>query len=125
MLRTPPRRHPRVAALVSSRRTYVLVVLDAWEVRCVAITRSCISLRRVLLRERPVLVAAAKVPAWLRRMNVRVIQMPLPRATKDAASSPTLRRFAGLPHEAAVRGAVALANQALTNLAYDQPIPQD
>lgn len=125
MHRTPPRRQPRVAALVPSRRVYVLVVLDAWEVRAMAITRSALRLRHLLRQERPVLVVGTRLPAWLKRSRVRTAAVAAPRQTLSLAAMPELRRFAGTEHEPAVRQALTLADEALTDPAYDPRLSQD
>lgn len=115
MHRTPPRRHPRVAALVPSQHGTVLVVLDAWEVRAVAITRSPVRLRHLLLAEQPAVVIAVRVPAWLRRIRVPAKTATTPSVVLPLAAFPELRRFAGGIHERALRTAVTLAETALTD----------
>jgi hypothetical protein len=121
MYRSPPRRLPRVAGLVTTRRGTVIVIVDPWEVRAVIVARRRTHLRNVLLRERPVVVARiGKRPDWLRRLRTEDQLVELPELVLSLASYPELRRFVGTPIEPVVRIALTLAENALIYARYER-----
>lgn len=111
MYRTPPRRQPRIAALVRAQHAYVLVVLDPWEVRTVVVSRSRTCIRRSLLRERPVAIVTSDRLPWMRAAKLVLNPARCPR--EGVARVPELRRFAGSPYAEPITRAIALANKAL------------
>lgn len=115
MFRTPPRREPRVAALVHSRRGMVLVVLDPWEVRAVLVSRQEHVVRVLLGREEPVLLfGTRKLPKRIANRVLHTEIVDLPKRTLPLSTYPELRRFARTPLELPVRQALTLASDALT-----------
>lgn len=115
MHRTPPRRSPRIAAIVRQHGRECLVVLDPWEVRAVATARTSGAgrLRRVLAAEEPELVVVlGRRPRWLPvRLPVEVVSS---RPEGSAPAFPELRRFAGGALRKLVETAATLAFDALT-----------
>lgn len=123
MYRAPPKRTPRVAAVLSQRRKNVLVVIDPWEVR-VAMVAPIATIRLALMRERPTAVAANRIWPWLSRAGVEVIAVAAdPKVSKT--DLPELRRFAGSKHERLIGTALALADQALTHALNAQSVSQN
>src|ERR1017187_4529246 len=110
MYRTPPKRTPRVAAIVARRQIAALVVLDPWEIR-VAMVAPVATVRLALLREHPTVVATNHQWPWLRKSGLELFS-PEP-ATPDPRLSdmPELRRFAGTKNAPLLRHAFALADQ--------------
>jgi hypothetical protein len=95
MYRTPPKRTPRVAAIVARRQTAALVVLDPWEIR-VAMVAPVATVRLALLREHPTAVATNQHWPWLRRAGPGVVH-PDPAAEDPILPDQAeLRRFAGM-----------------------------
>src|ERR1017187_657219 len=124
MYRTPPKRTPRVAAIVARRQTAALVVLDPWEIR-VAMVAPVATVRLALLREHPTTVATNEHWPWLRRAGPEVI-LPDPSAEDPILPDQAeLRRFAGMKHEPLLRRALALADQILTQALHDQILSEN
>jgi hypothetical protein len=123
MYRAPPKRTPRVAAVLSQQRKNVLVVIDPWEVR-VAMVAPIATIRLALLRERPTAVAANRLWPWLSRSDVEIIPVTSdPKVSKT--DLPELRRFAGNKHERLIGTALAIADQALTHAFNAQSVSQN
>src|SRR6266542_410250 len=124
MYRAPPKRTPRVAAVLSQKHKHVLVVLDPWEVRA-AMVAPIATICTALLRERPTLVAANRRWPWLRRAEVEVIPVAITKVKAAGASLPELRRFTGTRHERLIGSALVLADQVLTNALHEQLFSQN
>ena len=124
MYRAPPKRTPRVAAVLSENRKNVLVVIDPWEVR-VAMIAPVATIRLALLRERPTAVAANHIWPWLRRAEVDLVPVAPTDPKVPTPDLPELRRFAGSKHEKLIGQALALADQALTHALHEQLISQN
>ena len=124
MYRAPPKRTPRVAAVLSERRKNVLVVIDPWEVR-VAMVAPIATIRLALLRERPTAVAANRVWPWLARASFEIIPVVAADPKVHTTDLPELRRFAGSKHGRLIGTALALADQALTHALNAQSVSQN
>ena len=125
MHRTPTRRQPRVAALVPSGRQSILLVLDAWEVRAVLVRRAGVTLKRLLVAERPIVLVIPRKTSFLSGLRIPLLVRILPKRTLQIGNFPELRRFAAGAHAPAVRQALTLAFNTLTQLAYDPSLSQD
>ena len=124
MYRTPPKRTPRVAAIVARRQTAALVVLDPWEIR-VAMVAPVATVRLALLREHPTAVVTNQRWPWLRRAGPKVV-LPDPAAEDPILPDQAeLRRFAGMKHELLLRRALALADRILTQALHEQIISEN
>ncbi len=124
MYRAPPKRTPRVAALIAQNRKNVLVVIDPWEVR-VAMVAPIAAIRLALLRERPTAVATNRIWPWLARTPVAIVPIAAGDLKSPAADLPELRRFAGTRHEKLIAAALALADQALTQALNEQSVSKN
>jgi hypothetical protein len=124
MYRAPPKRTPRVAAVLTQNHRNVLVVIDPWEVR-VAMVAPIATIRIAFLRERPTAVATNRLWSWLRRAEVDVVPVTSTEPKAPRADLPELRRFAGTKHEQLVASALALAAQALTHTLHEQLVSQN
>jgi hypothetical protein len=124
MYRAPPKRTPRVAAVLTQNHRSVLVVIDPWEVR-VAMVAPIATIRIAFLRERPTAVATNRLWSWLRRAEVDVIRAASTEPKAPRSDLPELRRFAGTKHEHLVASALALAAQALTHALHEQLVSQN
>src|ERR1700690_2629558 len=118
MYRTPPKRTPRVAAVVAHRQTAALVVLDPWEIR-VAMVAPIATIRLALLREHPTAVATTQRWPWLLRAGPELVLPDLVAEGPVLPDQAELRRFAGMKHEPLLRRALALADQILTQILHD------
>ena len=119
MYRAPPKRTPRVAALIAQNRKNVLVVIDPWEVR-VAMVAPIATIRLALMRERPTAVATNRIWPWLARTPVEIVPIAAGDRQSRVSDLPELRRFAGTRHEKLIATALALADQALTHALNEQ-----
>jgi hypothetical protein len=124
MYRTPPKRTPRVAAIVARRQTAALVVLDPWEIR-VAMVAPVATVRLALLREHPTAVATDKHWPWLRRAGPEIVILDSAAEDPILPDQAELRRFAGMKHESLLRRALALADQILTQALHDQTLSEN
>jgi len=124
MYRAPPKRTPRIAAVLSQNHKNVLVVIDPWEVR-VAMVAPIETIRIALLRERPTAVATNRRWPWLSRAEVDVITVASTDPKVPRPNLPELRRFAGSKHERLIGSALALADQTLTHALHEQLVSQN
>jgi hypothetical protein len=124
MYRTPPKKTPRVAAVVARHLTAALVVLDPWEVR-VAMVAPIATVRLALLRERPSAVATNRRWPWLRRTGLDLATTDLSTTDLVPADHPEMRRFAGTRDEPLLRRALILAIQLLNQTLHDQLVSEN
>lgn len=124
MYRAPPKRTPRLAAVLTQNQRNVLVVIDPWEVRVVMVAPIA-TVRTALLRERPNAVATNRHWKWLSRTEINVITVAPVDLKVPRSELPELRRFTGTRHERLISSALAIADKALTQALHEQLLSQN